>query len=162
MSESKQRAPTLYAIILVKIAKGVLLLMLGLGFLTLARHNLPDLFERAVRWVRLDPEKKFFTEISTQIGRITASNVRHVATGTILYSLLCFTEGIGLFFRVSWAGWLAIGEAAFFIPIEIYELGHAFSASLTVILVMNILIVWYLYENRARLFHHHTPAKPSK
>jgi len=37
---------------------------------------------------------------------------------TLVYSLFSLVEGIGLI-SVSWAGWLAIGESAFFIPIEI-------------------------------------------
>jgi uncharacterized membrane protein (DUF2068 family) len=59
---------------------------------------------------------------------------------------------------------MAIGESAFFIPIEIYELlqqaspdrarpGHP--VTLTVILAINIVIVWYLLQNRQRLFRHH-------
>jgi uncharacterized membrane protein (DUF2068 family) len=154
MTENKQRAPTLYAIISIKLLKGLLLVSLAFGVYTLAEHNLPELFEKTVRWVRLDPEKKFFSDITAQIGKITTSNVRRVATGTLIYSMLCFVEGIGLMFRVSWAGWLAIGEAAFFIPIEVYELSHEFTATLSVILVFNVIIVWYLYRNRQRLFHH--------
>jgi uncharacterized membrane protein (DUF2068 family) len=66
-------------------------------------------------------------------------------------------EGIGLMFRVPWAGWLAIGESAFFVPIEIYELNRPgrFSWWLVCILLVNILIVWYLFTNRGRLFRHH-------
>jgi len=58
-------------------------------------------------------------------------------------------------FRVSWAGWLAIGESAFFIPIELYELSHNFSLMVFVILMINVVMVWYLFENRHRLFRHH-------
>ena len=69
---------------------------------------------------------------------------------------LAIVEGIGLMFRVSWAGWLAIGESAFFIPIEIYKLSgqEHFSLPVCVILLLNIVIVLYLYRNRQRLFHH--------
>jgi uncharacterized membrane protein (DUF2068 family) len=62
---------------------------------------------------------------------------------------------VGLIFRASWAGWLAIGDSAFFIPIECYELEHHFSWVVLVILGLNILIVWYLLRNRERLFKHH-------
>jgi uncharacterized membrane protein (DUF2068 family) len=41
--------------------------------------------------------------------------------------LFSIIEGGGLMFRASWAGYLAIGESAFFVPIEIYELMHRFS-----------------------------------
>ena len=75
--------------------------------------------------------------------------------GTVLYSLFSLVEGIGLIFRVPWAGWLAIGESTFFIPIEVYELLRRPSWSLVVILGLNVMIVWYLFQNRHRLFRHH-------
>jgi uncharacterized membrane protein (DUF2068 family) len=54
---------------------------------------------------------------------------------------------------------MAIGESAFFIPIELYELTRPgkFSWIVLVVLVINIVIVWYLFENRHRLFRHHRP-----
>jgi uncharacterized membrane protein (DUF2068 family) len=78
-----------------------------------------------------------------------------VAVGTLFYSMFSLVEGIGLMFRVGWAGWLAIGESAFFIPIEIHELTRRFSWPVFVILALNIFIVWYLFQNRERLFRHH-------
>ena len=64
-------------------------------------------------------------------------------------------EGVGLIFRVGWAGWLAIGESAFFIPIELFELVHRPSRVVFVVLALNIFMVWYLFVNRNRLFRHH-------
>ena len=45
-----------------------------------------------------------------------------LASGTLLYGLFLLVGGTGLAFRANWAIWLAIGESAFFIPIEIFEL----------------------------------------
>jgi uncharacterized membrane protein (DUF2068 family) len=93
--------------------------------------------------------------------------VRLVATGTLLYSLFALVEGVGLMFRVPWAGWLTIGESAFFIPIEIFELVRhhravelglpthpGFYWKISLILALNVFIVWYLFQNRDRLFKH--------
>ena len=99
--------------------------------------------------------RRFFTELANKVSQITPANVVWVARGTVLYSLFSLVEGVGLIFRVSWAGWLAIGESAFFIPIEIYELLRRFHISLVVILGLNVMIVWYLFQNRRRLFRHH-------
>ena len=150
----KKRAPTLYAIILIKLGKGLLLLLLAAGVYSLHDNNLPEEFRDSLQFFHLDPEKAFFTELAGKISQITPANVVWIARGTVLYSLFSLIEGTGLLFRVSWAGWLAIGESAFFIPIEIYELMRRPSTSLIVILGLNILIVWYLFQNRARLFHH--------
>jgi uncharacterized membrane protein (DUF2068 family) len=151
----KKRAPTLYVIIAIKLIKGLLLLLLGLGVYSLSDNNLPAEFRALLQTLHIDPEKKFFTELAEKISRITASNVRFVAGGTMLYSLFSLVEGAGLMFRVSWAGWLVIGESMFFIPIEIYELMHHFSWGVICILGLNVLIVWYLVQNRSRLFRHH-------
>ena len=78
-----------------------------------------------------------------------------MAGGTLFYSLFSLVEGVGLIFRVSWAGWLAIGESAFFVPIEVYELVRHPSLAVLVILALNVFIVWYLFQNRHRLFRHH-------
>jgi len=164
----KKRAPTLYFIIIVKLAKGTLALLLAFGVYKLAGKDLSDVFDHLLRFIHLDPENRFLSDIGDQLDKVTPANVRWVATGTFLYSLFSLVEGVGLIFRVPWAGWMAIGESAFFIPIEIFELVHrhelvkrgelahpGFAWKLSLILGLNILIVWYLFQNRARLFRHH-------
>ena len=157
-SETKvinKRAPTLYAIIAVKLLKGLLFVALALVAYSLSDNNLPYEYGRLLHFLRLNPENRFFSDLAVQIGKLTEVKVLHVAAGTLLYSLFSLVEGIGLMFRVGWAGWLAIGESSFFIPIEIFELVHRFSKTVVGILILNIVIVWYLLRNRERLFHHH-------
>ena len=154
----KKRAPTYYVIILIKLCKGLFLLFLGLGVYSLTDNNLPEEFKQGLQFFHLDPEKKFFTELAKKLSEVTPANLVWVARGTVLYSFFSLVEGIGLLFRVPWAGWLAIGESVFFIPIEVYELMRKYSTAVLVILGLNIWIVWYLFANRERLFqHHHEP-----
>jgi uncharacterized membrane protein (DUF2068 family) len=155
MSEVKQRAPTLYAIIFIKLLKGLLFLSVALVAYALSDNDLPIEYKQLLHWLRFNPERKFFSDLAVQVGKLTEVNVLWVAAGTLVYSLFSLVEGVGLIFRVSWAGWLAISESAFFIPIEVYELVHHFSTAVFVILVINIVIVWYLFQNRGRLFRHH-------
>jgi uncharacterized membrane protein (DUF2068 family) len=161
VSSAKKRAPTLYFIIAIKLIKGVALLLLAMGVFTLANKNLPDLFDQFLRWVHLDPENRFFSGIGEWLDQITPQNVRVVASGTFLCGLFLLVEGLGLAWRARWAIWVAIGESAFFIPIEIFELlprpkvVHHHFAGLLIVLVINVSIVWYLYKNRERLFRHH-------
>jgi uncharacterized membrane protein (DUF2068 family) len=152
---AKKRAPTLYAIIGLKLLKGLLFVSLAVVAYTLADNNLPEEYRRLLHFLRLNPERKFWADLAVHIGQLTEARVLWAAAGTLTYSLFSLVEGIGLIFRVPWAGWLAIGESAFFIPIEVYELVHNFSPTVLVILALNIAIVWYLLENRHRLFHHH-------
>jgi uncharacterized membrane protein (DUF2068 family) len=163
----KKRAPTLWFIIITKLLKGTLALLLAFGVYKLAGRDLGNLFDQTLRVIHLDPENRFLSDIGDKLETITPANMKWVATGTFLYSLFSLVEGIGLMFRVPWAGWMAIGESAFFIPIEIFELVHrhemvrrgelhpGFAWKLSIILGLNILILWYLFQNRARLFKHH-------
>ena len=167
----KARAPTLYFIVAIKLIKGVALLLLALGVFSLANRDLSDVFDQFLRWVHLDPERSFFAGIGDWLDTFTPANVRVVASGTFLCGLFLIVLGFGLAFRAKWAIWLAIGESAFFIPIEIFELvrhrRHELTSTLPpewfqhprlgifIVLVLNILIVWYLLKNRKRLFRHH-------
>jgi uncharacterized membrane protein (DUF2068 family) len=151
----KKRAPTLYAIIAIKLLKGLLFASLALVAYTLSDNDLPFEYQNLLHHLRLNPERKFWANLAIQIGNLTERKVVLAAAGTLIYSMFSLIEGIGLMFRVSWAGWMAIGESAFFIPIEMYELSQHFSWTVLIILAVNVLIVWYLLENRHRLFHHH-------
>ena len=168
---SKKRAPMLYFIVAIKLIKGVALVLLALRVFSLANRDLSDVFDQFLRWVHLDPERSFFQGVGDWLDTITPANVRVVASGTFLCGLFLIILGSGLAFRAKWAIWLAIGESAFFIPIEIFELvrrrnpGTAahprpelFShpkLGLSIVLALNMLIVWYLFKNRQRLFRHH-------
>lgn len=151
----KKRAPTLYFIIVSKLLKGVFFVVLAIVVYTLSDNDLPAAYRRWLHFLHLNPERRFWTELAGQVGRLTESRVVWVAVGTLIYSLFALVEGIGLAFRVSWAGWMTIGESSFFIPIEIAELIHRPSLMVLGILALNIFMVWYLYANRARLFRHH-------
>ena len=159
----KKRAPTLYAIIAVKLLKAALFITLAIVAYTLSDNDLPAEYRNFLLHLRVNPERKFWSDLAAKVGQLTEAQVLWTALGTLIYSLFSLVEGIGLMFRVSWAGWLAIGESAFFIPIEIFELVHVQQDSarpghpvtLLVILILNIVIVWYLFRNRQRLFRHH-------
>jgi uncharacterized membrane protein (DUF2068 family) len=151
----KKRAPTLYAIITIKLLKGLLFLVLAIVAYTLSDNDLPSEFRELLHHLRFNPERRFFADLAIQIGKLTEAKVLWAAAGTLFYSLFSLVEGVGLIFRVSWAGWLAIGESAFFIPIEIHELVKNPVLPVFIVLALNVLIVLYLFQNRHRLFRHH-------
>jgi uncharacterized membrane protein (DUF2068 family) len=158
--EVLKKAPTLYAITVFKLVKGVLFMAVALVIYQHSDRDLPaeyqNLLEWLHHWLKLNPEREFWTDMAQAVENLTETKVMHVAMGTFIYSLFSLVEGTGLLFRAKWAGWMTIGESAFFIPIEVHHLTHnkptwfVFS-----ILVANIIIVWYLFRNRERLFRHH-------
>jgi uncharacterized membrane protein (DUF2068 family) len=149
---SRRRAPTLYAIIAIKLTKGLMLLLLALGVYSLAGADLAGIYKAVLEWINVDPERQFCVALAKKISTVTPTNVYWVAIGAALYSAFSLVEGFGLLLRVAWAGWLVAAESAFFIPIEVYDLLGGFSTVVFVILVINVGIVWYLLRNRQRLF----------
>jgi uncharacterized membrane protein (DUF2068 family) len=153
--EPLKPAPTLYLIVAFKILKGALFLTLAIVVYVLSDNNLPVEFQRLMDFLRIHPGNRFFQMLAAKVANITELQMIHAAIGTCVYSLFSLVEGIGLSFRATWAGWLSIGESAFFIPIECRELLKNFSWYLFAVTLCNILMVWYLFQNRERLFHHH-------
>src|SRR6266496_810914 len=143
----KQRAPTLYGIIAFKLIKGALFLSLAFVMYALSDNNLPAEVRHLMEFLRVHPANKFFAHLAERVGHFTEANVLWAAAGTLFYSLFSLVEGTGMMFRVSWAGWLAIGESAFFIPIELYELSRPakFSVPVLAVLLLNVIIVSYLF-----------------
>ena len=150
----RRRAAGLYTIISIKLGKSLLLFGIALGIYSLIGEDLGSELERFLRYVRLDPEHQFFADLGARLQAMTPSSIRWIASGTLLYGLLLLVESVGMMFRVFWAAWLAIGETAFFIPIEVYGLMKDFSLTVLIILIMNVAIVRYLVRNRDQLFHH--------
>jgi uncharacterized membrane protein (DUF2068 family) len=151
----RRRAPTLWFIILIKLGKALLLLLLAAGFFSLIGRDIGEVFDHVLRWARLDPEQRFFARLGANLEKITPTNLKWLASGSLLYAALLAVEGLGLIRRSWWAVWLAIGETAFFIPLEVFDLLGHFTWLMVVVLGLNVLIVAYLVVNRDRLFHHH-------
>lgn len=169
VSEPKpKRAPTLYFIVAIKAAKGVAALLLALGAYSLTDNNLPEDFRHLLTFFHLDPEKRFFLELADRISEITPHNLNWLALISVVYGAFMLLQAAGLAFRVGWVVWLVIGESAFFVPIEIFELVRRHvpnpdrphllphpKIAVTIVLAVNVAIVWYLFKNRARLIRHH-------
>jgi uncharacterized membrane protein (DUF2068 family) len=151
----RRGAPMLWLIILLKLGKALLLILLAAGFLALIGKDVGALFDEMLRWVKIDPEHRFFARLGDRLENITPENFQWLASGSVMYAALLLIEGFGLIRRSWWAVWLAIGETAFFIPVEVFELVEKFSLVMLAILTLNLVIVVYLVRNREKLFRHH-------
>jgi uncharacterized membrane protein (DUF2068 family) len=157
--EPKKRAPTLYAIIAIKLFKGVFFICLAIALYAFSNNDLDADYANVIErlqhapFIHLNPEKSFWVELSAKVDNLTERQMMRAAIGTFVYSLFALVEGGGLMFRIKWIGWMSILESAFFVPIEVFELLHNFTRAVLVIMLLNIFMVWYLYQNRERLFH---------
>ncbi|MGZ8939872.1 MAG: DUF2127 domain-containing protein [Limisphaerales bacterium] len=150
---NKERAPTLYAVIGYKLVKGVVLLMFAVAVFSLRNGNLQEEFSRVLTELSPSAQRGAFEAAADSVRSISPMMIQLIAVGSLLYGAFSIVEGAGLFLRAAWAGWMAIAESALFIPVGCWEVAQHFSFFVSVVLVLNVGIVWYLYRKRRRLFH---------
>jgi uncharacterized membrane protein (DUF2068 family) len=70
--------------------------------------------------------------------------LKELSIGSFFYAALLLTEGAGLLTGKRWAKYFSIIVTGSFIPLEIWELFRHFTIVKTVVIVLNVAIVWYL------------------
>ena len=144
MSSGPRRGIIYWMIAAFKLAKGVLLLAVGVGALTLLGKDLAD---RAAHWAEVfsvDPDNTYVQTLIVKLTRIDDQTLVQISAGTFFYSALLLTEGVGLFLRQRWAEYFTIVVTGSFIPLEVYGLSKTFSAARAAVLLANVGVVVYL------------------
>lgn len=127
-----------------KIVKAVLLIIVGLGALSLLHRNVSEIAENFMRFLHVDPTGKFFYTVIDKLEIVDDRKLRQLSVGTFFYAAILLTEGVGLWFEKRWAEWLTLLVTGSFIPYEIYEIfSHASVAKFSV-LAINLAVVVYL------------------
>jgi uncharacterized membrane protein (DUF2068 family) len=156
MSEKTKGSRGLLLVAAYKLIKGLALLALGIGALSLLHR---DVAAEAARWIdllRIDPQNHYIQSLLARIAKVDTRKLKELSIGTFLYSGVFLTEGVGLALRKRWAEYLTILTTASLLPLEVYEIAKRFSAAKVVILLVNIAVVVYLVNEvrRTRNSHH--------
>ena len=127
-----------------KLLKGLLLLAVAIGALTMLNE---DVAKQVAGWItalRVDPHNRFIHPLMAKLTRIDNHRLEAISAGTFFYSALLLIEGVGLFMRKRWAEYFTIFVTASLVPLEIYEMAKEFSLTKTAILAINVAVVGYL------------------
>lgn len=135
-------------IALFEAAKGTIVLIAGLGLLTLIHADFQDFADNLIDALHLNPTGNLARRIIEVIGQITPANVRIIVVVSLLYAVVRFIEAYGLWRLRAWAKWFAIISGAVYIPIELYEFIRHPTFLSAAVLLLNIAIVAYLFYFR--------------
>jgi len=145
----QNRVRYLKLIALFKIAKGLLLLVLGVSILFLGSRavwmdNLSD-------WVADEILLKHSKAVHYLLNRLQdilagGGVFRATAFLSLFYSAVLFTEGIGVYLQKRWAELLMVFATGALIPLELRHIFHRPSIAAGIILAANCFIVWFLYR----------------
>jgi uncharacterized membrane protein (DUF2068 family) len=143
-----RRVRYLKLIALFKIAKGALLLVLGVSLLFLnARTHWMDVLSN---WIADEILLKHSKPVAYLLHKLQAAlaggTLRATGFLALFFSAVFLTEGIGVYMQQRWAEFLMIFATATLIPIEIRHLWHRPGLVSVLILLANCFIVWFLYR----------------
>ncbi|HYA47038.1 MAG TPA: DUF2127 domain-containing protein [Burkholderiales bacterium] len=128
----------------VEAAKGVLVLVAGLGLFELLHRDVQAIAERIVEHFHLNPASRTPRILLDAAGALTDGRLVALAMGAIAYSMARFIEAYGLWRELRWAEWFAVAAGGLYIPIELYELARRVTWIRFGLLAVNIAIVVYL------------------
>jgi uncharacterized membrane protein (DUF2068 family) len=141
----------LRALALFEGAKGMLVIVAGLGILQWPR-TLQALAEALVAHLHLNPAKHEALIFTLAAGG-ASGRLQWLALGAAVYAGGRLGESIGLWLGKGWAIWLAIATAAIYIPFELVSLLRRPTVLAFVALIINAAVVVYL-------FRRHLPPAP--
>jgi uncharacterized membrane protein (DUF2068 family) len=142
------RAWLLPWIVAFKVFKTVTLAALGVALLV-TRHADPiDLLIRIALAFHLPLTSHWFDHAMKVAANLTIGRRTGLAITAFAYAALLGTEGVGLYLRRPWARWLTIIATSSLIPIEIYECLREIHLVRFAVLIINILVVIYLYRRK--------------
>lgn len=127
-----------------KLLKGLLLLAVGFGALSLIHEDAAAHVARWISAIRVDPDNHYAHRALARLSLLSDKQLEELSAGTFFYAGLLLTEGAGLWLHKHWAEYFTIFATGAFIPLEIYELHEHFSATKIAVLLINVAIVIYL------------------
>jgi uncharacterized membrane protein (DUF2068 family) len=140
-------------------AKGLIVLAAGLGLFGLVHHDVEAAAEWLVRhFLHLNPASHYPRIFIEAAGRLDDAHLRMLAAVALVYSVVRFTEGYGLWRERRWAEWFGAVSGGIYLPLEIYNLWKHVTWTRMTILVVNTVVVLYLVQVLLR--GHDEPPKP--
>ena len=125
-------------------AKGLLLLLAGLGILRWRHRDIWGVAESFLEFFHLNPHHRYVGVFIDLVYRIRDVRLWEIALVAFLYAILRFVEGYGLWYTRPWAEWLAIASGSIYIPFEVADIFHKPHPMRFLILGVNVAIVLYM------------------
>jgi len=136
----------LRAVAALEFVKGVLAILAGLAFFEIIHKNvdLEDLAQNLLYYLHVDPDLRLSQMFVETAGKVMDANVALVISIAFIYAAGRFIEAYGLWRQRVWAEWLAIISGAVYLPFELYKLIRHPNWVHWLILLVNLIVVFYI------------------
>jgi len=144
MAEKHRRSAILTLVAIIKLIKALTLFAVALGAHHLLRVDAQETLLHWERAIRVDPDNRFAHAVLTRVTGLSTKRLEEIGLATLLYGTMFLVEGTGLMLMKRWAEYFTVISTAGFLPVEIYEVVIRFRLAKVVVLLINVLIVFYL------------------
>lgn len=157
---TSRQMKALRLVALLELFKGLFVLGVGFGVLSLVHRDAWDVAAALLRFLHVSQDRRYAQVFLDLADQVTDAKLWAIAAGAAVYSTLRFIEAYGLWQARAWAEWVALVLGAFYLPFEVYELVHRITVVRVAVLIVNLAIVLYMlflrmakhtrqFENRA-------------
>ena len=129
-----------------KLVKAALLMIVGVSALKLIHTDIGSWLTEWVLRFGLDPGGRHVGRFLLKAAELTPNRLKEVGVGSLVYSALFLTEGIGLWLLKRWAEWLTVIITASLIPVEIYEIHRHLTPVRILLLLINAGVLAFLVD----------------
>jgi len=144
-AERHRRRAALRAVASLELAKGLVVLLLGFGAVSLVHKDAWDVAEALLRFLHVNPDHHHYAQVFLNLAdNVTDAKLWAVAALAAAYSVVRFTEAYGLWLERTWAEWFALISGAIYVPFEAYELVRRTTPIHVAVLLINLGIVFYM------------------
>jgi uncharacterized membrane protein (DUF2068 family) len=139
----ERRALGLTLIAIGKLIKVSVLLTAGVAALLMA-HDPPHALLHWSHVLGVDAANHWLHLAIATVSGVSAHRLHELGVGSFVYATIFAVEGTGLWLQKKWAEYLTVLVTLSFVPFEIYEIAHRFSAVKVVTLALNLVALAYL------------------
>lgn len=139
----------------IEAAKGIVVLLAGLGLLGLRHRDLHALSGEWVVRLHLNPDDKYPHIFINLFSSLSDRRLWLLAGLALLYAIIRLVEAYGLWRQKTWAEWLALAGACLYLPFEAREIYLQVSPFPVAALAVNLMIVllmgrvlWQKHQSR--------------
>ncbi len=124
--------------------KGVVVLLLGLGLLSLLHKDIEMAAEQLLEHLHVNPDHRLSHAFLNAASRMTDSSLWGIAGAAAAYATVRFTEAWGLWNRRVWAEWFALLSGCLYLPWELTKVFERTTLLHLGMLAINLAIVFYM------------------
>ena len=134
----------LRAVAVFEIGKGALVLAAASGLLTFLHKDAADKVARLAERLHFHSEGHLSQVLIRAASNLTDVKLWAIAARAVIYAIVRFVEGYGLWHQSTWAEWFALLSGSMYLPWELYEILAHFSSTSLIIFVCNLAVVNYM------------------